>query len=191
MNNSLICIYIENRFINCSEVILILLVAIFETTVSLALHLLVLDLQHLLLLSQLLDVTSLHIQVLLDRVVESIHLLQLLVFASVATPTSRTVSISSRVLAIQFLLLNLDLVEHVLTSLIIKLTLSFLHSLSQVSNVFNQAHILLHNVQVVLSMESCGLLQLVVQLLVGVGQELGLCLELFLDVLVYVFLLLL
>jgi hypothetical protein len=84
----------------------------------------------------------------------------------VATPATCAVSISGRILAIQFLLLDLDLVERVLTTLTNKLGLGLLHSLSQVGNVLNQPHILLHNVQVVLSVECGSLLQLVVQLFI-------------------------
>lgn len=60
----------------------------------------------------------------------------------------------------------------------------FLHSLDQLA-------ILLHNVVVVLSVQRRHLLQLVIEFLIGIGQELSLCLKLLLDVLVYILLLLL
>lgn len=102
-----------------------------------------------------------------------------------------TIRIRCRISLVKLLLLGFQCVKLVLPALIIELRLGFLHCFSQASHVFNQAHILLHDVQVVFSVECSHLLVLVVQFLIRIGQELSLSLEFFLDVLVDVFLLLL
>lgn len=107
-----------------------------------------------------------------------------------AAPTFR-VSISRRLSCVKLLLLGPYRVKHVLTALIIEFCLCLLHCVTQDSHIFNQIHILLHNVQVVLPVKGGCLLKLVVQLLVRVGQELSLGLEFLLDVLIDVLLFLL
>lgn len=105
-------------------------------------QLLIFNFQRVHLLSQLLNIASLHSQRLLDRVVKAIDLLQLIVHIRV--PLSRvtlTVSVSA-LLSIQLRLFFLNLVEGLLTTFLVELLLQLLHVVAQVADVLDQFDVL-------------------------------------------------
>mgnify|MGYP000730326666 CR=1 FL=1 len=96
---------------------------------------------------------------MLDAVVETIHLFKFVIGVCVSSSGSGAFCVSR--LRIQLVMLGLHLVQKLLTAGLIEVKMDLLDLISEASGIFNQFHVFLHNVKVVLTVKSSHLLQLV------------------------------
>lgn len=120
---------------------------------------------------------------MLQRIVESINLLKLIINCCMSTLHLFILRIHG-----EPLFLCLKLVQLLGTSYLLKVFFGSLDSVTKVGYILDQVHVLIHDVEVVFFVQSLHLVQLVLELLVRVSQELSLCLELFLNILVHILL---